>query len=148
MAEELKSRKEVPEKLTWDLSRIYATEADMLRDAEKMERLTSEIVEKYKGQLNTPEQIEECVTAYRQVYELMTLTASYCDLAVSVDYYDNYNQERYGRISRLNAKLGSSLRRSFRKPLPSATATGISCRISCGTSLTGCIRRRSGLSPH
>lgn len=49
MAEELKSRKEIPEELTWDLSRIYATEADMLRDAEKMEQLTREIVEKYKG---------------------------------------------------------------------------------------------------
>lgn len=109
MAEELKSRKEVPEELTWDLSRIYATEADMLRDAEKMEQLTQEIVEKYKGQLNTPDQIENCVTAYRQVYELMTLTGNYCDLAVSVDYYDNNNQERNGRISRLIAKLQSSL---------------------------------------
>lgn len=109
MAEELKSRKEIPEELTWDLSRIYATEADMLRDAEKMEQLTREIVEKYKGQLHTPEQIETCVTAYRQVYELMTLTGSYCDLAVSVDYTDNDNQERNGRISRLIAKLQSSL---------------------------------------
>ncbi|MDE6926497.1 MAG: oligoendopeptidase F, partial [Acetatifactor sp.] len=109
MAEELKSRKEVPEELTWDLSRIYATEADMLRDVEKMELLAQEIVEKYKGQLDTPEQIENCVTAYRQVYELMTLTGSYCDLAVSVDYYDNDNQERNGRIGRLIAKLRSSL---------------------------------------
>lgn len=109
MAEELKSRKEIPEELTWDLSRIYATEADMLRDAEKMEQLAREIVEKYKGRMDTPEQIENCVTAYRQVYELMTLTGSYCDLAVSVDYYDNYNQERNGKISRLIAKLQSSL---------------------------------------
>lgn len=109
MAEELKGRKEIPEELTWDLSRIYATEADMLRDAEKMEQLTREIVEKYKGRMDSPEQIEGCVTAYRQVYELMTLTGSYCDLAVSVDYYDNDNQERNGRISRLIAKLQSSL---------------------------------------
>ncbi len=109
MAEELKSRKEIPEELTWDLSRIYATEADMLRDAEKMEELTREIVEKYKGRMDSPEQIEGCVTAYRQVYELMTLTGSYCDLAVSVDYTDNDNQERNGQISRLIAKLQSSL---------------------------------------
>ncbi len=109
MAEELKDRKEIPEELTWDLSRIYATEADMLRDAEKMERLAGEIVEKYKGKMQTPEQIEACVTAYRQVYELMTLTGNYCDLAVSVDYYDNENQERNGRICRLIAKLQSSL---------------------------------------
>ena len=34
MAEELKDRKDVPEELTWDLSRIYATEEDMFADAE------------------------------------------------------------------------------------------------------------------
>lgn len=109
MAEELKARKDVPAELTWDLTRIYATEEDMLRDAEQMDKLSQEIVEKYKGRLNTPEKIEACVTEYRRVCELMTLTGNYCDLAVSVDYYDNYNQERLGRISRLTAKLQSSL---------------------------------------
>ena len=109
MAEELKSRKEVAEELTWDLSHIYASEEDMLRDAEKMEKLAQEIVEKYRGRLDTPEQIEACVTDYRKVYELMTLTGSFCDLAVSVDYYDNYNQERNGRIGRQIARLQSSL---------------------------------------
>lgn len=109
MAEELKSRKDVPEELTWDLSHIYASEEDMLRDVEKMERLAREIEEKYKGRLDTPERIEACVTAYRQVYELMTLTGSYCNLAASVDYYDNYNQERDGRISRQIAHLQSLL---------------------------------------
>lgn len=109
MAEELKDRKDIPEELTWDLSKIYATEEDMFRDAERMEKQAQEIVEKYKGRLNTPENIEACVTEYRQVYELMTLTGNYCDLAVSVDYYNSYNQERLGKISRLSAKLQSSL---------------------------------------
>lgn len=109
MAEELKDRKEVPVELTWDLSRIYATEEDMLRDAREMEQLTREIVEQYKGRLDTPERIEACITAYRRVYELMTLAGNYCDLALSVDYYDNHNQERNGKISRLIAKLQSEL---------------------------------------
>ena len=109
MAEELKDRKDIPEELTWDLSKIYATEEDMFRDAERMEKQAQEIVEKYKGRLNTPENIEACVTEYKQVYELMTLTGNYCDLAVSVDYYNSYNQERLGKISRLSAKLQSSL---------------------------------------
>ncbi len=81
----------------------------MLRDAEKMERLAREIAEKYKGRLDTPERIDACVTDYRQVYELMTLTGSYCSLAASVDYYDNYNQERDGRISRQIAQIQSLL---------------------------------------
>ena len=109
MAEELKSRKDVPKELTWDLSLIYATEEDMLRDAEKMEQLTQEMVEKYKGRLNTPEQIEDCATACRQIYELMDLTGSYCSLAASVDYYDSHSQELDGKISRLIAKLRSSM---------------------------------------
>lgn len=109
MAEELKSRKEVPEALTWDLSHIYATEEDMLRDAEKLEQLTAELVEKYKGELNTPERIEACVSDCRQIYELMDWTRSYCSLAASVDYYDSHSQELDGRISRLIAKLLSSI---------------------------------------
>lgn len=109
MAEELKDRKDVPVELTWDLSKIYATEEDMLRDVEEMKTLAKRIVDKYKGNLNTPENIEACVTEYRRVYELMTLTGNYCDLAVSVDYYDNYNQERLGRISRLSSELQSDL---------------------------------------
>ena len=109
MAEELKDRKDVPAELTWDLSKIYATEEDMFRDAEKMEKLAQSMVEKYRGKLNTPENIEACVTEYRQVYELMTLTGNYCDLAVSVDYYNSYNQERLGKISRLSARIQSSL---------------------------------------
>lgn len=109
MAEELKYRKDVPVELTWDLSKIYATEEDMLRDVEEMKALAKRIVDKYKGNLNTPENIGACVTEYRRVYELMTLTGNYCDLAVSVDYYDNYNQERLGRISRLSSELQSDL---------------------------------------
>ena len=61
MAEELKDRKDVPEELTWDLSRIYATEADMFADAEKAKQLSEEIAESYQGKLDTPERIEECV---------------------------------------------------------------------------------------
>ncbi len=109
MTEELKDRKEVPAELTWDLSKIYATEADMFRDAEKMKAKAAHIVETYKGKLNTPENIEACVTEYRRVYELMTLVSNYCDLSVSVDYYDNYNQERLGRISRLCSGIQSNL---------------------------------------
>lgn len=109
MAEELKDRKDVPEELTWDLSKIYDTKEDMLRDADEMKRLAEHMVEAYKGRLNTPENMEACLTEYRRVYELMTLTGTYCELAVSVDYYDNDNQEQSGRIRRLISGIQSSL---------------------------------------
>lgn len=109
MAEELVFRKDVPKDLTWDLSLIYETEEDMYRDVEKMTELGRQIAADFKEKLNTPENIETCLTGYRQVYELATLTENYCDLAVSVDYYDCHNQERYGKISRRISELMSSL---------------------------------------
>lgn len=109
MAEELKDRKDIPEELTWDLSQIYASEEDMFRNVEEVKRLAKHIEETYKGKLDTPERIEACVTEYRRLEELMTLVGNYCDLAVEVDYYDNYNQQRMGKIGRMRDELNSRL---------------------------------------
>lgn len=102
-------RKDVPVELTWDLSSIYKTEADMLQDAEKMMALCTHIEETYKGKLNTPESINACLDDYREVYRLATLTGNYCDLAVSVDYYDSYNQERNAKMNRQISDVFSRL---------------------------------------
>lgn len=109
MADKVIYRKDVPEKLTWDLSLIYGTEEEMYRDARRMEELGSRIAEAYRGRLDTPENIRACLTAYREVCGLWTLVGNYCDLAVSVDYYDTHNQERYGKIQRRISVLMSSL---------------------------------------
>lgn len=109
MAEELKDRKDIPEELTWDLSQIYASEEDMIRDVEEVKRLAKHIEETYKGKLDTPEQIEACVTEYRRLEELMTLVGNYCNLAVEVDYYDSYNQQRMGKIGRMGDEINSRL---------------------------------------
>ena len=102
-------RKDVPEELTWDLSAIYATEEEMLRDADTMETLSKELEQRYKGKLNTPEQINSCLDQFRELYELVTLVSTYTDLAVSVDYYDVHNQERNGRISLKLSEIFSRL---------------------------------------
>ena len=102
-------RKDVPEELTWDLSAIYATEEEMLKDAEKMEALSKEIEQRYKGKLSTSEQINACVDEFRKLYELVILVSTYTDLAVSVDYYDVHNQERNDRISLKISEIFSRL---------------------------------------
>ncbi len=107
--ERLQDRKAVPEELTWDLSRIYATEEEMYRDAEKMEQMARRIADTYRGRLDTPQAIDACLTEYRKVCELMILTGNYCGLAVEVDYYDSHNQERNGRIGRRLSEIGSLL---------------------------------------
>ena len=45
MAEELKSRKDVPEELTWDLTQIYNSEEDMYRDADAVKAAAKHIAE-------------------------------------------------------------------------------------------------------
>ncbi|GFI47017.1 oligoendopeptidase F, plasmid [Lachnospiraceae bacterium] len=106
---ELASRKEIPVQLTWDLSSIYKTENEMEQDVEKLKSLTCRMVQDYKGKLNTPGAINACLDSYREVTRLLTLTSLYCDLAVSVDYYDTYNQERNERLSRLVSETFSQL---------------------------------------
>jgi len=102
-------RKDVDPALTWDLSSIYKTEEDMYRDAEKMKEMAEAIEKEYRGRLDSPERIAECMDLYREVYTLSVLTGNYCDLAVSVDYYDTHNQDRNDRISRLIADIFSRL---------------------------------------
>lgn len=106
---ELKSRKDVPVELTWDLSSIYATEEEMYADVEKLKALAGHMEAAYKGKLCSPQAINACLDDQRELTRLYTLTGSYCDLAVSVDYYDTYNQERNEKLCRLFAEISSSL---------------------------------------
>ena len=106
---ELKMRKDVPSALTWDLSLIYQSEADLRKDMEKLDGLGEYIAEEYQGKLTSPETINACLDHLRKLYHVMSLTGSYCELAVSVDYYDTHNQELSEEVSRLSAKVLSQI---------------------------------------
>lgn len=105
---EMIMRKDVPLEETWDLSLIYPTEADMQADVDAAQAL-AESMASYKGHLSDPETINRCLNDLRVVYEKINLAANYCDLAVSVDYYDSYNQQRNDRVSAIYSKLMSDL---------------------------------------
>lgn len=109
MKQELKLRKDVPEELTWNLSLIYATEEAMYQDAEKVKTLCDRMVQEYKGKLDTPQRINACLDDFREVNRLLVLVVHYCDLAVSVDYYDTHNQERNEQIASMTAEIMSRL---------------------------------------
>lgn len=106
---ELKSRKDIPVELTWDLSSIYQTEEELDQDIEKVKALSKRIIQDYKGNLNTPAKINACLDDFREAARLLTLISHYCDLAVAVDYYDTCNQERNERNSNLISQIFSSL---------------------------------------
>ena len=109
MEKELKSRRDIPVELTWDLSLIYATEEEMNCDVERAKALCDSIVRDYKGKLDTPQSIKACLDDLRAFHRLIVLVGSYCDLAVSVDYYDTPNQERNEAFSNLAAEMFSRL---------------------------------------
>ncbi len=105
----LNMRQDVPVELTWDLSLIYKTEEDMYKDVEIVKELADRIEQEYKGSLNTAERINACLDLYQAMYEKMTLCWNYCDLAVSVDYYDEHNQERNNRVGAAMTEIMSRL---------------------------------------
>ncbi len=109
MEKELKSRRDIPVELTWDLSLIYATEEEMNRDVERAKSLCSSIEKDYRGKLDTPQSIKVCLDELRAFEHLVVLVGNYCDLAVSVDYYDTHNQERNEAFSSLMADMFSRL---------------------------------------
>lgn len=109
MAKELLARKDVPVEQTWDLSLIYPNEDAMYADAQKMKELSRHIAETYKGHLDTPENIVNCLKDYEELQKIEILVLHYTDLAASVDYYDNYIQERNGKMGRLLSEISSEL---------------------------------------
>ena len=67
----LNARKDVPIRETWDLSLIYATQADFEAAVEKAKTLADTLEKTYKNALATPESIAEevkCVLAHREDY--------------------------------------------------------------------------------
>ena len=109
MEKELLFRKDVDKKLTWDLSLIYPTEEKMQEDFNRTKEMVETIEKKYKGKLAEAGNIEDCLTEYRKLVEIMTLIGSYTSLAVSVDYYDSALQERNNRIGNWFAEIQSRL---------------------------------------
>ncbi len=105
----LSARKDVPIRETWDLSLIYASEADFEAAFEKAKALADEIETEYKGALNTAERIAACLEKFQTLYVLMDHTGSYASLAVSVDYTDTASQARDAKVTAAFADIMSRL---------------------------------------
>ena len=109
MAKTLLERKDVDPNLTWDLSAIYKTEEAFQNDVERMKELSQKIEKEYKGRLTTAENINNCLDELRELWEIVTLTANYSELAVSVDYTNNANQDKNFKLMNLIAEIDSKL---------------------------------------
>lgn len=105
----LNARKDVPVNETWDLSLIFAAEADFEAAVEKAKALAYTLEKTYKNALTTPESIAECLALYEELEILLYQTTSYTSLAVSVDYTDTEAQKKDAKITALAAEIGSRL---------------------------------------
>lgn len=105
----LNARKDVPINETWDLSLIFAAEADFEAAVEKAKALADTLEKTYKNALTTPESIAECLALYEELEILLYQTTSYTSLAVSVDYTDTEAQKKDAKMTALAAEIGSRL---------------------------------------
>ena len=105
----LNARKDVPVNETWDLSLIFAAEADFEAAVEKAKALADTLEKTYKNALTTPESIAECLALYEELEILLYQTTSYTSLAVSVDYTDTEAQKKDAKMTALAAGIGSRL---------------------------------------
>lgn len=105
----LNARKDVPVNETWDLSLIFAAEADFEAAVEKAKALADTLEKTYKNALTTPESIAECLALYEELEILLYQTTSYTSLAVSVDYTDTEAQKKDAKMTALAAETGSRL---------------------------------------
>lgn len=105
----LNARKDVPVNETWDLSLIFAAEADFEAAVEKAKALADTLEKTYKNALTTPESIAECLALYEELEILLYQTTSYTSLAVSVDYTDTKAQKKDAKMTALAAEIGSRL---------------------------------------
>lgn len=109
MKKALKERKDVDVSLTWDLSAIYKTEEDYDAAVKSVQEQVEEIYKTYKGKLNSPDIINECLDRLKKVMGIMNLTVTYANLSVSVDQTNVENQARYMKMMNVLSQVESKL---------------------------------------
>ncbi|MCR5256022.1 MAG: oligoendopeptidase F [Acetatifactor sp.] len=105
MPQKLSARKDVPVNETWDLSLIYPSDSGMEADLKKARVLADEMVRDFEGKLKTSEDVSKVLKLYEELIKAVTLVSNYSELAVSVDYTDEKNQDRYGYVESFTSKI-------------------------------------------
>lgn len=109
MKKALKERKDVDVSLTWDLSAIYKREEDYDAAVKEAQEQVEEIYKNYRGKLNSPDIINECLDRLKKVMGIMNLTVTYANLSVSVDQTNEENQARYMKMMNVLSQIESKL---------------------------------------
>jgi len=109
MAQKALKRNEVPQQETWDLSRLYKTEADYEAAISEAEKLTNAFVENYKGKLGSSAIINKALDDYRNLQVTLNYIGTFQSLNLSSDQTNEENAIRSGKYgifaSDVNKKL-------------------------------------------
>jgi oligoendopeptidase F len=105
----LKERKDVEQALTWDISKIFKTEELYNKAIKEIKQLCIGIEGNYKGKLNTPKAINDCLDIVRRIKETMEQVYAYANLAVTVDQTNKVNQARAMRSTNILSEIDSRL---------------------------------------
>ncbi|HKL75716.1 MAG TPA: oligoendopeptidase F [Halanaerobiales bacterium] len=109
MAEEMLTRAEVEQDLTWNLNDIFSSEEEYKKMVEDAKDLAAEIEEEFKGNLNSAENINTCLDKLRNLYEMVVLTGNYASLAVAVDQTNEENQKRQMKQGNISSEIESKM---------------------------------------
>lgn len=123
-------RSEVNVDLTWDLSKIYKDDSKFEEALKEMSKKADELVEKFTGKLNNPENINACLDALKEIMILNDLTGSYAYLAYETDLgsmenlerltkYDNYAVPTMSKLSFINTEILANDKEVIKKSMES-----------------------------
>ena len=109
MDKQLKTRQEVDETRTWDLTHLFENEQAFEDAIKSAEEKVNRIVEQYKGQLTQSDVINACLDELRVVVEEVMRIGNYANLNLSVDQTNPKKVEVYMKTSQWLSTINSEL---------------------------------------
>jgi oligoendopeptidase F len=105
----LKTRAEIEEKYTWDLTSLYPSGKEWAKDLQEIEKLTDTIAA-LKGRLTSSAEILlQALTDMDTLGVKLEWTAGYAKMAFDVNMGDSRSKENYERIDNLITKVSDKL---------------------------------------
>ena len=107
-------RKDIDKKYKWDLSVIYPTDADFMKDLSSLENMIKEYPKHEKTMLASAENLYSALADVSDISRLIGKLWCYAHLCFSTDTTDNAAQAKVGRVR--NVAMGASSATWFVSP--------------------------------
>lgn len=104
---ELKSRDEVGEKYTWDLTPLFESDGACETAIEDFQKAVSEFASKYEGRLDDLDTAAAAIDDIRQLVEKLVPIGTYASLRLSADQSDAEAQKLSTKVSNASAKFST-----------------------------------------